>query len=38
MDFMKDEGFKVLDVMTTGVGSEGNPHIIIVTMTKCDHL
>ena len=34
MDFMKDEGFKVVDIMRTGEGTEDNPNTVFVTMSK----
>jgi hypothetical protein len=34
MDFLQSEGFKVLDMMRTGEGTEDNPNIVFITMSK----
>ena len=35
MDMLKNEhGFKLQNVMTSGVGSEGNPTVVYILMTK----
>ena len=38
MDFMKGEGFKVVDIMRTGEGTEDNPNTVFVTMSKWDNI
>jgi hypothetical protein len=35
MDLLKNQyGFKVQSVMTSGVGSQGNPTVVYILMTK----
>lgn len=34
IDFLKNEGFKLDQILTTGAGSKGNPHDLYVIMSK----